>query len=66
MRAKTGSLVGVSSLAGRIEDLQSLESGDARIWRFAILLNGDQVDHSGQRDAVLQELLQQIVSHTSR
>ena len=66
VRAKTGSLVGVSSLAGRIEDLQSQETGDGRIWRFAILLNGDQVDHSGQRDAVLQELLQQIVSYTSR
>jgi len=66
VRAKTGSLVGVSSLAGRIEDLHSIETGEARIWRFAILLNGDRVDHSDQRDAVLQELLQQIVSHTSR
>ncbi len=66
VRAKTGSLVGVSSLAGRIEDLHSIDTGEARIWRFAILLNGDRVDHSDQRDAVLQELLQQIVSHTSR
>jgi len=60
--AKTGSLKGVSSLAGIIRP--ELSSGSANSngnWRFALILNDPNVINSERRDAVLDEL-QRIVN----
>ena len=64
--AKTGSLDGVSSLAGIIKPDVPSNSGEfAGSWRFALILNDRAVVNSKQRDAVLDEL-QRVVNEGER
>ena len=64
--AKTGSLDGVSSLAGIIKpDVSSNSGGFSGSWRFALILNDSAVVNAKQRDAVLDEL-QRVVNEGGR
>ncbi len=64
VRAKTGSLQGVSSLAGTIsiepENSQTHATDQMDLWRFAILLNDPSLRHRKERDEVLRLLLHQV------
>ena len=64
--AKTGSLEGVSSLAGIITPDQPPNSGKpVGSWRFAIILNDPTILNAELRDAVLDEL-QGLVNRSER
>lgn len=60
--AKTGTLSGVSSLAGNIDaaSLPRIAATASGRWRFALLVNDDSIDDTRWRDAVLSRLIERV------
>lgn len=66
--AKTGTLTGVSALAGYIDEqtLAAAVSEETARWSFALLVNDPEIADASWRDAVLKELIERVKAAAER